>query len=129
MFYDEVTPWAGLKVAGGSLVLAGLATWLHPSFETVFTTDISWTLLQAVVWFAVFVLAFQFHPTHAIGLSLVTMVLVSGVATLGVDSLTKSTPTLRAVRAKGNEPVRRSLSTPPPEAATAKTKAEAAPAK
>ena len=30
-FYDEVTPRVGLKVGGGSLILAGLATWLRPS--------------------------------------------------------------------------------------------------
>ena len=80
-------------------------------------------MLQALVWFAVFVLAFQFHPVHALGLSLVTMILVSGVATLGVDSLTKSTPTLAPVRAKGNEPIRRSGSTPAPVEAP-KPKAE-----
>ncbi len=112
MFYDEVTPYAAAKVAGGSLVLAGLAAWIHPSFDTIFTSNIAWTLLQAIVWFGVFVLAFQFHPVHAIGLSLVTMVLVTGVATLGVDSLTKSTPTLAPVKPRGNEPVRRSLSAP-----------------
>ena len=122
MFYDEVTPYAVLKVAAGSLILAGLATWIHPSFETIFTTNIAWTMLQALVWFAVFVLFFQFHPRHAIGLSLVTMVLVTGVATLGVDSLTKTTPTLAPVKPRGNEPVRRSLNAPAPAADAAKDK-------
>lgn len=112
MFYDEVTPHATIKVGLGSLILALLATWVHPSFDTIFTSNIAWTMLQAIVWFAVFVLAFQFHPTHALVLSLITMVLVTGVATLGVDSLTKSTPTLAPVKPRGNEPVRRSLTAP-----------------
>jgi hypothetical protein len=36
-FYDEVTPNVGLKVAAGSLILAALATWIRPSFDTMFT--------------------------------------------------------------------------------------------
>lgn len=112
--YDEVTPRSGLKVAGGSLVLALLAAWLRPSFETMFTADIAWTVLQAIVWFAVFTLAFQFHPPHALGLGLVTMVLVSGLASLGVESLTRRSKTVAPVQARpSNEPIRKSLNALP----------------
>jgi hypothetical protein len=121
--YDEVTPKVGLKVAGGSLILAALATWLRPSFDTLFTTDVMWTVLQAIVWFAVFTLIFQFHPPHALALSLVTMVLISGLATLGVDSLTKPSRPIAAEQRRSNEPVRKSLT---PVAPAAK---DAAPAK
>ena len=81
--YDEVTPRAGLKVAAGSFVLAALLTALRAygfpaSFESMFTTNIGWTLLQGVVWFLVFMFVFQFHPWHAFGLGVVTMILVSG---------------------------------------------------
>ena len=90
--YDEVTPRAGLKVAGGSLLIAALLTALRhygfpASFESMFTTNIAWTLLQGVVWFLVFMFVFQFHPWHALGLGVVTMVLVSGLATMGVESV------------------------------------------
>ena len=114
--YDEVTPHAGLKVTVGSLALAGMATWLRPSFETLLTTNIVWTLLSAVVWFLVFLFVFQFHPPHALFLSLPTMIMVTGLATMGVDSMTKPTPTLAPVNAKGAPPVRKSLtpSEPPP---------------
>jgi hypothetical protein len=121
LFYDEVTPKVGLKVAAGSLILAALATWLRPSFETIFTTDITWTLLQAIVWFLVFMLIFQFHPPHALGLSLITMVLVTGLATLGVDSLMKPSRTLAPVRSQPrNQPLRKSLTGQPPKAEPAK---------
>src|SRR6185312_10011967 len=58
--YDEVTPHAGLKVAGGSLILAILLTTLKwaerpASFESMFTTNIHWTLLQAIVWAGIFI--------------------------------------------------------------------------
>jgi hypothetical protein len=39
----------------------------------------------------VFTLIFQFHPWHALGLGIVTMLLVTGLATMGVDSLLSST--------------------------------------
>ena len=54
-FYDAVTPKSGLKVAAGTLIFAGLATWLRPSLATMFTEDLAWTVLQAIVWFVVFI--------------------------------------------------------------------------
>ena len=90
--YDQVTPRAGLKVLAGSLLIAMLLTWFKyrntpASFESMFTTNIAWTVLQGIVWFSVFTLIFQFHPWHALGLGLVTMLMVSGLATMGVDSI------------------------------------------
>ena len=61
----------------------------------MFTTNIIWTVFQAIVWFGVFTLIFQFHPWHALGLGILTMLLVSGLATMGVDSMLKPTPPTR----------------------------------
>jgi hypothetical protein len=115
--YDEVTPRAGLKVAGGSFLLAALLTALRyygfpATFESMFTTNIAWTLLQGVVWFGVFTLIFQFHPWHAAGLGIATMLLVSGLATMGVESLlAKPRATAAATRPfTASPPVRKSLS-------------------
>ncbi len=90
--YDEVTPHAGLKVASGSLLIAVVLTALRyygfpASFESMFTTNIAWTLLQGVVWFCVFTLILQFHPWHALGLGTATMLMISGLATMGVESI------------------------------------------
>ena len=70
--YDEVTRHAGLKVTGGSLLIAILLTWLRwmgtpASYDSMFTANIGWTVLQGLVWFGVFTLIFQFHPWHALG--------------------------------------------------------------
>jgi hypothetical protein len=130
--YDEVPRYSGWKVAGGSLLLAALLTGLRAygfpaSFESMFTTNIGWTLLQGVVWFLVFMFVFQFHPWHALGLGIVTMLLVSGFATMGVDSvLAKPRDVSNATRPLIlNDPVRQSLGpgpapTPPKEPAKAK---------
>jgi hypothetical protein len=113
--YDEVTPRAGLKVAGGSLLIAILLTWLKAkdlgaSYESMFTTNIIWTLLQGIVWFVVFTLVFQFHPWHALGLGLATMLLVTGLATMGVDSLLAKPAATQVVReTPSNQPVRQSM--------------------
>ena len=118
--YDEVTPRAGLKVAAGSLLLAALLTALRAygfpaSFESMFTTNIGWTLLQGVVWFLVFMFVFQFHPWHALGLGVVTMILISGLATMGVESvLAKKRDVTNATRPfVPTEPVRQSLGSGP----------------
>ena len=53
----------------------------------MFTTNIAWTLLQGVIWFGVFTLILQFHPWHALGSGTATMLMVSGLATMGVESV------------------------------------------
>ncbi|WP_406695430.1 hypothetical protein V5E97_30845 [Singulisphaera sp. Ch08] len=126
-FYDEVTPRAGLKVGLGSFLLAALLTWLRPSYDTMFTSDLPWTVLQAIVWFAVFTLIYQFHPQHALAIGTVALLLIPGVATMGVQSLMTPTPTLAPARTLQHRPaVRRSLapaSVPPAKpAAAAETK-------
>jgi hypothetical protein len=114
--YDEVPKYVGLRVGGGSLLLAALLTGLRAkgfpaSFESMFTTNIGWTLLQGVVWFLVFMFVFQFHPWHALGLGVATMLLVSGLATMGVESvLAKRRDVSTATRPFiANDPVRQSL--------------------
>jgi hypothetical protein len=129
--YDEVTPHAGLKVAGGSLLIAILLTTLRAkgwpaSYESMFTMNIHWTLLQAIVWAGVFILIFQFHPWHGLGLGLATMLLVTGLATMGVESLlAKPAATTQAARSTiSNQPVRQSV-TPIAPAAPAKSPGQA----
>ncbi len=118
-FYDEVTPGVGWKVAVGSFIFAALATWLKPSYESIFTSNIAFTLLQLIVWVLVFILVFQFHPPHALALAPITMVLVVGLATMGVESLTKAGPRVPTARAATNNvPLRGSLNGGAPPAAT-----------
>jgi hypothetical protein len=122
--YDEVTPHAGLKITGGTAILALLMAWLPPSYESMFTSSVASTLFHAIVWFAVFTLIFQFHPPHALGLSLITFALVSGLATMGVDSIMKPAPRpAPPASARPSQPVRQSLA----PAASAPAKKEAAP--
>ncbi len=102
--YDEVTPRVGLKVTGGSALIAVVLTALRyygvaASFESMFTTNIAWTLLQGVIWFGVFTLILRFHPWHALGIGTATMLMVSGLATMGVESvLSRPAPTSAAGR-------------------------------
>jgi hypothetical protein len=115
--YDEITPRAGLKVFGGSLLIAILLTTLRhydvpASYESMFTVNIIWTVLQGLVWFGVFTLIFQFHPWHALGIGLATMLLVTGLATMGVESLmSKAATTPQTARTiQSSQPVRQSVS-------------------
>jgi hypothetical protein len=130
--YDEVTPRAGLKVGSGSFLIAALLTTLRhfgvpASFESMFTTNIAWTMLQGIIWFGVFTLILQFHPWHALGLGIATMLLVSGLATMGVESiLAPPSPRSAAGRAFTPTPaVRQSLApTGPPVPTKAAEKAK-----
>jgi hypothetical protein len=130
--YDEVTPHVGLKVTGGSLLLAAMLTAFYnkgmpASFDSMFTNNILCTVFQAIVWFGAFTLIFQFHPWHALGLGIATMVMIQGLATMGVNSILSPTPA--AVSRPGafatTKPVRQSLApapAAPPSGAEAKTK-------
>ncbi len=112
--YDEATPHVGLKVGLGSLLLAALMAWSRPSFETMFTDDIAWTVLQVIAWFAVFTLLYQFQPLHAFSISSVTMLLVAGIASLGVDSMTRPRPHpgASALTSTTRKPIRAPLGPP-----------------
>jgi hypothetical protein len=124
--YDEATPAKGLKVALGSLILASFLTWTHSSFATMFTDDIGKTVLQAILWFGVFVLIYRFHPWHGGGIALATMLIFAGMATLVVDSLTQPKTTARIdTQAPPSKPPRRSFYN---NATPAKTDAPPAPA-
>ena len=108
--YDEVTPMAGAKVAGGSFLLAAMLTYFHPTFDAMFTTSIAWTVLQAIIWCGVFILIYQFHPWHALAIALPLMLMTSGFATMGVDSVLKKSPVQRPRSSLINsQPVRRPL--------------------
>src|SRR3954447_22813440 len=65
--YDGSTPNAGLKVAGGSLILAVMLTYFHPTFDAMFTSSFIWTVLQAIVWCGVFILIYPFPPPRLPG--------------------------------------------------------------
>ncbi|MGC8640305.1 MAG: hypothetical protein ACP5XB_10565 [Isosphaeraceae bacterium] len=127
--YDQVTPHVGLKVGGGSLLIALMLAAFYSkgaaaSFDAMFTTNIMWTILQAIVWFTVFTLILQFHPWHALGLGIATMLLVQGLATMGVSSMLNPAPsTVNRPAAAVSKPVRQSLA-PPPPAAPVKKEAE-----
>ncbi|WZO96802.1 hypothetical protein EP7_003807 [Isosphaeraceae bacterium EP7] len=126
-FYDEVTPSAGLKVTAGSFIMAALAMWARPSYETMYTAELHWTALQAIVWFLIFVFIYQFHPLHALIVSLATLLLIPGAATIAAESLTRARPVDRRTQYREDpKPMRKSalpdLSRPAPKAAPAPVK-------
>jgi hypothetical protein len=88
--YDEPTPHFPIKVAVGTFALAALMTVLPLEYATMFTTSKHWLLLQAVVWFVVFTLLFQFHPPHAFVIAVVMILTIPGLASMAIGSLRES---------------------------------------
>jgi len=119
-FYGEPTPGHAWKVALGALILAGLLTWTKSNYATMFTSEFMWTALQGIAWFAVFVLVFRFHPWHGAGIGLAAMLLLTGTATLVVDSMLTPRSTARIDTSRpATVPVRRPAYAPPPKAVPA----------
>lgn len=107
--YDEVTPGMPWKVAAGTLIFAVLLTIFRTSFETLFMPEPHWSALQALVWFAVFVFVFRFHILHAAGISLIAFVVLSGAATLAINSMSGVNPGGPPANRAPSKPIRRSL--------------------
>jgi hypothetical protein len=107
--YDEMPKYMGYRVMAGSFLLALLAAVLHPSFETLFTSNLAWTALQALVWVGVFILVFQFHPWHGLAIGLVAVLLIPGLTTMGVDNALTPSKAEVPINAKGKLPPRKSL--------------------
>ena len=114
--YDEVTPYAALKVGAGSLILAGLLTWTRSSFETMFTADFARTLLIMLVAVVTFVLIYRFQPLHGLGFGVVLILLLPGLASMVVQSVTTPAPDPRTVSSTPAKPLRKGtgvITTPP----------------
>lgn len=111
--YDETTPSAGLKVAAGSAVIALVLTWARTEFQTMFTSDLGKTVVLGIVAFAVFTLILRFQPWHALPIGLLSVLLISGTATMGVQSFAnRNRPIESAVRPQ-SKPIRRSTQITP----------------
>lgn len=119
--YDETTPNAPLKVALGAAVLAAILTWTKTSYDTMLTRDFGKTVVLAIAAFVVFTLVFRFQPWHGLGVGIATILLLSGFATMGIDSfVNRNRPLSPTVRTPAR-PLRRPATTapiaPPPESA------------
>src|SRR4051812_37565058 len=84
--YDETTPSAALKATLGSALLALILTWTRTEFHTMLTAELGYTVVLAIMAFVVFALIFQFQPWHALPIGVITVLLISGTATMGVQS-------------------------------------------
>jgi hypothetical protein len=104
--YDETTPAAGVKVAAGSLILAAVLTYFRTRYDTMLTSELRWSVLQIILWFGVFTLVLRFHPVHAFVIGAVAFVIVSGAATLAIDSLSGSNPSGAPPSRRRSEPLK-----------------------
>jgi hypothetical protein len=129
--YDEATSYVWPRVAVGSLLLALLLTYTHTSFDSMLTTDIGWTVLQSIVWFGVFTLIFRFQPQHGAVVGVVTMLLITGLATMAVDSLGQTIRPVEKEKIRVFDPktqgLRKSMPAPAAPASDAKKAEPAAP--
>ncbi len=115
--YDEVTPYVGLKVLGGAVVMGALLTWTKSSFDTMFTADLPYTALVAIIWAGIYILVFRFQPVHGAMFALAAVLLLPGLATIAVESVMRPSPNPATVTQGKAKPPRKSLGGPAPVAA------------
>lgn len=113
--YDEVTKYVGLKVLAGALVMGGLLTWTRSSFDTMFTADLLRTALMAIAWVGVFILIYRFQPGHGAMFALAAVLLLPGLATIAIQSVTKPAVNPATVSRTIQKPIRKSLGGSVPE--------------
>ncbi len=105
--YDEMPPYAALRVAGGSLFMAAVLTWTHSSFDTMFTADLYKTVALILVWIGVFVLILRFQPVHGALFATAAALLLPGLATIAVDGATAPPGPVRPAANTNRTPIRR----------------------
>lgn len=113
--YDEVTAGAPWKLAVGTLILASALMYTRTRLDTMFTSQIGPTILQAILWFGVFTLVFRFQPLHGGVIGIIAMCILTVLATMAVDSMSTSTQvSVRQRRSVSTPPRRPSVYVPPP---------------
>ena len=93
--YDEMPSYTALRAVGGGLILGGVLTATHSSFDTMFTEKILLTLLLPIAFAGVFILLYRFQPIHGAAFALAAVLVLPGIATLAVDSLLQPRPASR----------------------------------
>lgn len=112
--YDETTPAVAVKVAFGSLLLAGALMYTRTRVDTMFTDQIGVTIVQAILWFGVFTLVFRFQPLHGGVIGIIAMCILSVLATMAVESMSTATQQpIRQPRKVSKPPRRPSVYVPP----------------
>lgn len=110
--YNDKASKLPLRVLGSALIFGGLATWVNPTFDTMFSSKGHLTLLMAAIWLGVFLLILQFEPWHAALIGIGTMILSIGFGGLAVQGLLKSEAEKQTERnqryTKPAEPIRKS---------------------
>ena len=76
-------------------------------------SKIGWTVLQAIVWFGVFVLIFRFHPWHGLGIGLAAMLILTALASIAVDSMFAPKTAERIDPRVSTKPIRRPVGPSP----------------
>ena len=117
--YDEPPPSFGLRVTLGSILLALLSTFLRPTFDTMFTTGLAWTVLQMLAWVGVFILVYQFQPWHGAGFGVALGLVIPVMSALTITSLSQPADKSTTTYSRPNAPLRRGAGgapVTPPEA-------------
>jgi hypothetical protein len=125
-FYDEATPGSGWRVTLGSALLAVYLTWFRPEYHTMFTLYLGYSVILAIAGFAIFTLIYRFNPWHALPLGVVTVLLFSGMATMGIESFGNRNRPPSTIVQNPSKPLRHATKTPVPTPAPAE---KATPAK
>ena len=128
--YDEGPPGVGWRVLLTSVVAAALLTVprLRLAYDTMFTSNIHITILHGIVWFGLFLFVLRFHPPHAAGLAIATLLVVPGLAGMAVDSATRTEHRAPVDITRPNKAYRAPMPTSTPAAKSEPAKVPAAPA-
>lgn len=130
--YESPLPYNGPKALGGGFILALVLMWSRTSFDTMLTSEIGTTVLQGIVWFLVFTFVLRFHPLHGAVLGVLIMLIVPGLASMAVDSLSRPVVTDRPTLSRPSKPLRTAIGPgmggPPPASKAAPDAAKPAPA-
>ena len=71
------------------------------------TSGLGWSILQAVLWAVVFTVVLRFNPLHGFVIGAVAFFLLSGIASLAIDSFAGTNPSGAPASRRPAKPIER----------------------
>lgn len=108
-WYESVVTSLTGRVLLASAIFTGLQLFCRLRLETILADGLPWLIASGIVWVLGFLMILQFAASHALGLGLAGMLVLTNLAGMAADGLQ---PGNRPARINTSKPAKKSVRTP-----------------
>lgn len=108
-WYESVVTSLTGRVVLASAIFTGVQLFSRLRLESMLAEGLPWLIASGIVWVLGFLMILQFAASHAIGLGLAGMLILTNLAGMAADGLQPGT---RPARINTSKPAKKSVRTP-----------------